>query len=67
MASAHDALLKELHCLQNRRKGMDQKAMLCLLLCPVCYKVPGMPNCQVLDSHKKTASDSKDLLLKCNA
>lgn len=53
MASALDALLKELHCLQDRRKGMDQKAMPCPLLCPVHYKIPGVPNCQVLDSHKK--------------
>lgn len=53
MASAHDALSKELRCLQDKKQGMDQKAMPCLLPSAVRYKVPGMPTCQVLDSHKE--------------
>jgi len=40
---------------------MDQKAMPCLLLCPVRYEAPGVPTCQVLDSHKKGSQRSKGL------
>lgn len=61
MASAHGALSKELHCLQDKKQGMDQKAMPCLLPCPVRYKVPGMPTCQVLDSHKEDGQRSEGL------
>lgn len=70
MASAHDALSTELHCLQDRRKGMDEKAMPCLLLCPGRYKVPGVPAnlSDVRQSQKRwLASHPKDLLFKCNA